>query len=380
MLSDKRRFIAALCIVASSVISCGKPDSGTPRSPSDARHTDDKVVNLYIVADYLAPNTLANFENRTGIKVNVSYFDNPETLEARVLAGHSGFDVVLPTSGTFTRQIRSGAYLPFDKSRLPNLGNLDSAIMSKVAGSDPGNAHSVVYMWGTYGIGFNKKLVVERLPNVPFTSWHLVFDPDFAAKLAPCGINFADDPVGVVQLALKYLRRDPGAPSEQDFSDVEKVLLAIRPYIRNIDTSGEIEAMANGDICISLGYSGDFVQAGRRAKEAKNGIQLDYLIPEEGSLVWFDLLAIPRDATHVSNAYQLIDYLMDPHVIADVSNFIGFANANLTAMPLLGASITSNTAIYPTPDEQRRLFVQAEVTPEQSRTITRIWQRFKTGQ
>ena len=169
----------------------------------------------------------------------------------------------------------------------------------------------------TYGIAFNKKMIAERLSNVPLTSWRLLLDPVFAAKLAPCGINFIDDPVAVVQIVLKYLGRDPGAPSPQDFADVEKVLVKIRPYIRTIDTAGEIQAMANGDICISLGYSGDFVQAIKRAKEAKNGIELDYLIPEEGSLVGFDLLAIPKDAPHVANAYLLINYLMNPQVAAE---------------------------------------------------------------
>ncbi len=277
-------------------------------------------------------------------------------------------------------EIRSGAYLPFDKTKLPNLINIDPAIMSKVSLSDPGNVYGVVYMWATYGISFNKKLITERLPNVPLTSWHLVFDPVFTAKLAPCGINFIDDPVGVVQIVLKYLGRNPGAPSPQDFADVEKTLVKIRPYIRSIDTSGEIQALANGDICLSLGYSGDFVQASKRAKDAKNRIDLGYVIPEEGSLVGFDLLAIPRDAPHVANAYQLINYLMDPQVAANISNAIGNANANLAATALLDASIASNTAIYPAPDQQQRLFVQTETSSEQSRTITRIWQRFRTGQ
>jgi len=376
MLSRKHRFVAMLCIVASSVISCGRSDSGTQPTQSADKGHEDKVVNLYFWSDYLAPDTLTSFEKLTGIKVHLSYFDSYETLEARMLAGHSGFDVVLPGSGIFTREIRSGAYLLLDKTRLPNLINLDPAIMSKA----PGNAYGVVYMWATYGIGFNKKLIAERLPNVPLTSWHLVFDPVFAAKLAPCGINFIDDPVGVVQLVLKYLGRDPGAPSPQDFADVEKVLVKIRPYIRNIDTSGEINAIANGDICISLGYSGDFVQANKRAKEANNGIELDYFIPEEGSSIGFDLLAIPKDAPHVANAYLLINYLMNPRVVANISNAIGYANANLAATPLLDASVASNTFIYPTRDQQQRLFAQTEVSSEQSRTITRIWQRFRTGQ
>jgi putrescine transport system substrate-binding protein len=377
MLSRECRLVARLCLAASSVISCGRPDSGTQ---SAEKGHEDKVVNLYFWSDYLAPDTLASFEKLTGIKVNLTYFDSYETLEARVLAGHSGFDVVLPGSGILSREIRSGAYLPLDKSRLPNLVSLDPAILSKASLSDPGNTYGVVYMWSTYGIGFNRKLVPERLPNVPLTSWRLVFDPVFAAKLADCGINFIDDPVAVVQLVLTYLGRDPGAPSPRDFADVEKILLKIRPYIRTIDTSGEINAIANGDICVSLGYSGDFVQANKRAAEAKNGIELDYIIPEEGSFIGFDLLTIPKDAPHVANAYLLINYLMNPQVVANISNAIGFANANSAATAMLDASIASNTFIYPTRDQQRRLSAQTEFSGEQSRTITRIWQRFRTGQ
>ncbi|HTY85710.1 MAG TPA: extracellular solute-binding protein [Silvibacterium sp.] len=367
-----------LGVAASFMFGCG--GSGTQPVQSAEKTLEDNVVNLYIWSDYLAPDTLTSFEKLTGIKVHVSYFDSYETMEARVLTGHSGFDVVLPTTGSFAREIRSGAYLPFDKTKLPNLINIDPAIMSKVSLSDPGNVYGVVYMWSTYGISFNKKLITERLPNTPLKSWRLVFDPVFAAKLASCGINFIDDPVGVVQIVLKYLGRDQRAPSDQDLAEVEKTLVKIRPYIRSIDSSGEIQALANGDICLSLGYSGDFVQASKRANEAKNGIELDYVIPEEGSLEGFDLLAIPRDAPHPSNAYRLINYLMDPQVAANISNVIGNANANLAATALLDASIVSNTAIYPTQDQQQRLFVQTESSSEQSRAITRIWQKFRTGQ
>jgi putrescine transport system substrate-binding protein len=376
--SGKFRFVATLLVVASSMISCGRSDPGTPRASEEG--PEKKVVNLYFWSDYLAPGTLASFEKLTGIKVHLSYFDSYETLEARVLTGHSGFDVVLPGTGIIGREIRSGAYLPLDKTKLPNLINLDPAIMSKVTLSDPGNTYGVIYMWSSYGIGFNKKKIAERLSNAPITSWRLLFDPVIAAKLAPCGINFIDDPVAIVQLVLKYLGRDPGAPSPHDFADAENVLIKVRPYIRTIDTSGEIDAIANGDICISLGYSGDFVQANKRAKEAKNGIELAYFIPEEGSLIGFDLLAIPKDAPHVANAHMLINYLMNPQVAANNSNATGYANANSAATPLLDASITADTTIYPTQQEQQRLFAQAEVSSEQSRTITRIWQRFKTGQ
>jgi putrescine transport system substrate-binding protein len=380
MLRVKRFSITMLCLSAWTLVSCGSPESPAHHLQSGENHGDDKVLNLYIWADDMAPDTIASFEKLTGVKVHVSYFDSPETLESRMLTGSSGFDVVVPTAAFIQRHIRSGAYLSLDKQKLPNLANLDPALMSRVAVQDPGNAHGIVYTWGTFGIGYNKKLVARALPNVSLTSWRLIFDPAFAARLATCGINIVDDPVGVVREVLIYLGRNPNTPSSQDFIDVERVLVKIRPFIRNIDTSSDIQAMANGDVCIALAYNGNVVQARKRAKEAKNGIDIGYLIPEEGTLLWFDMLAIPRDAPHVPNAYLFINYLMEPRVIAKVTNSIGYANANLAAMPLLSASIVGDTAIYPMQDEQRRLFVQMEYSPEQTRAVTRIWQRFKTGQ
>jgi putrescine transport system substrate-binding protein len=371
---------AMLCLSASLMISCSSPDSGAGHNQSGQKSDEERVLNLYIWSDFLAPNTLASFEKLTGIKVHVSYFDTNETLEARMLTGSSGFDVVAPVAPYMQREIRSGAYLLLDKKQLPNLANLEPALMSRVALNDPGNAHSVVYTWGTFGIGYNKKKVAEALPNTPLDSWRLIFDPIFAAKLAPCGINILDTPAGVTRLVLNYLGKNPNTPSPKDLADVETVLAKIRPYIRTIDSSSYIEALANGDICIALGYNGDVVQARNRAKEAKNGITIDYVIPAEGSLLWFTMLAIPKDAPHVANAHLFINYLMNPQVIASITNAVGFANAIPVSSPLLNASIASDTAIYPSPDEQQHLFVQAEDPPEQSRTITRLWQKFKTGQ
>jgi putrescine transport system substrate-binding protein len=380
MLRGERFSIMMVCLSALSLVSCGSPESTAHHLQSGEKHEDDKVLNLYIWADDLAPDTIASFEKLTGVKVHVSYFDSPETLESRMLTGNSGFDVVVPTAAFIKRHIRSGAYLSLDKQKLPNLANLDPALMSRVAVEDPGNAHGVVYTWGTFGIGYNKKLVAQALPNVSLTSWRLIFDPAFAARLATCGINIFDDPVGVVREVLIFLGRNPNTPSSQDFIDVERVLVKIRPFIRNIDTSSDIQAMANGDVCIALAYNGNVVQASKRAKEAKYGIEIAYLIPEEGTLIWFDMLAIPRDAPHVSNAHLFINYLMEPRVIANITNSIGYANANVAATPLLGASIVGDPAIYPTQDEQKRLFVQMEYSSEQMRAVTRIWQRFKTGQ
>ena len=380
MLRSKLFAMTMLGVSAFSLIGCGSPDSGARNTQSGEKNGDKGVLNLYIWTDYMAPDTIASFEKQTGIKVRVSYFDTNESLEARMLTGNSGFDVVLPTAPFFQRQIRSGAYLPLDKAKLPNLVNLDPAIMARVALNDPGNVHGVVYAWGTYGIGYNARMVADALPDAPLNSWRLIFDPAYAAKLAKCGINFLDAPAGVVRLVLKYLGKNPNAATPQDLAQVETVLTKIRPYVRTIDSSIDIQAMANGDICVALGYNGSFVQARNRAKEAKNGMNIGYVIPDEGSLLWFDMLAIPRDAPNAANAHLFINYLMAPQVIANISNFIGFANANSAASPLLEASIVADPIVYPPRDQLQRLFVQAEDSPEQSRAITRLWQKFKTAQ
>jgi putrescine transport system substrate-binding protein len=377
-ISLKPRLASLLVVSAALLLGCGAPHSGPSSVPADG--TDKNVVNLYTWADYMAPDTAASFEKLTGIRVRVSYFETNETLESRMLTGSSGFDVVVPTAPFLQRQIRSGAYLPLDKKQLPNIVNLDPAIMARVALNDPGNKYAVVYAWGTYGLAYNKKLLAQRLPQVAVDSWRLIFDPAYAAKLAPCGINFLDAPAGIVRLMLKYLGRDPNAPSPQDLADAESALLKIRPFIRNIDSSIGIEALANGDICMGLEYNGTAFQARSRARDAKNGIEVGYAIPNEGSLLWFDMLAIPRDAPNAAHAHRFINYLMDPQVIAHISNSIGNANANLAATPLLDPALVADGVVYPPPEELRTLFVQTEDSPEQARAITRLWQKFKTGQ
>jgi putrescine transport system substrate-binding protein len=380
MLSARLFAVAMLCVSASFIISCGKPDSRTQIVQSAKKNDGENVLNLYIWADYIAPDTIASFEKITGIKVRISIFETNETLEARMLTGDSGFDVVVPTAPFFERQIHSGAYAPLDKAKLPNLVNLDPAIMSRVALNDPGNTHGIVYAWGTYGIGYNTKSLAKALPGVPIDSWRVLFDPAFASKAASCGINILDAPAGIVRLVLKYLGRDPNAARPQDLADVEKTLLQIRPYIRNIDSSIGTEALANGDICMALDYSGTVFQARQRAIEAHNGRDLNFVLPREGSLLWFDMLAIPRDAPNIANAHLFINYLMDPRVAANNTKAIGNANANSAATPLLDPLIASDTIVYPTHDQQERLFVQMQDSPEQSRAITRLWQKFKTAQ
>jgi putrescine transport system substrate-binding protein len=365
--------LGSLVAVASELAGCGGD-----RAPTLSQTTDN-TVNLYMWADEIAPDTLPSFEKLTGIKVNVSYFDSPEMLESHMLTGSSGFDLVVPSDAFIQRHLRSGAYAALDKTKLPNLTHLDPTLMGRVASSDPANAHTVIYDWGTMGIGYNSAMLARHLPGVAPDSWNLVFDPILASKLSQCGISLIDDPVGVVRMVLISMGRSPNNPRPQDLTDAEQVMSKFRPFIRNIDTSSQIQGLANGDLCVAVAYSGNIVQARKRARDAKNGIVIDYMIPEEGSLLWFDLLAIPKDAPHPDNAYRLINYLMDPVVIAHISNADSFANANSDATPLLDPSIAADAAIYPTAVQQQRLFMQTELTSEQIRAITRIWQEFKTG-
>ncbi len=339
-----------------------------------------KVLNLYIWSDYLAANTLSNFEKQTGIKVHVAYFDTNETLETKLLAGSSGYDVVVPTASYFERQIKAGVYLNLDKSKLPNLKNMDQQLMSRVALHDPDNAHGVIYTWGTNGIGFNAKMIKALMPDAPLDSWRMVFDPAVASKVAKCGISVLDSPAEMMRAAYSYLGKDPNSQKAEDLVAAESVLSKIRPYIRNINSSEYIEALANGDLCLSVGYNGDVMQARDRAREANKGIDIDYAVPKEGSILWFDMLAIPKDAPNPESAYAYLNYIMTPQVIADISNFKRYANGNAASQPLVLPSVKDDQRIYPPLEQRQKLAVQLADSADQTRAITRVWQKFKTGQ
>ena len=353
---------------------------GDRKSGSSSAADRSKVLNLYIWSDYLAADTLSNFEKQTGIKVHVAYFDTNETLETKLLAGSSGYDVVLPTASYFERQIKAGVYLPLDKSKLPNLRNMDPQLMSKVALHDPGNAHGVIYTWGTNGIGYNEKMVKELMPDAPLDSWLLVFDPATASKVAKCGISVLDSPAEMIRAVFSYLGKDPNSQKPEDLAQAEAVLTKIRPYIRNINSSEYIEALANGDLCIAVGYNGDVMQARDRAREANKGIEIKYRVPKEGSILWFDMLAIPKDAPDPESAYAYLNYVMTPKVIADISNFKRYANANAAADSLVLPAVKDDPGIYPPPEQRQKLAVQLADSADQTRAITRVWQKFKTGQ
>ncbi len=368
------------CALALSACGDRKAQSGAASGPAPGAAAAPKVLNLYIWSDYLAANTLSDFEKQTGIKVHVAYFDTNETLETKLLAGSSGFDVVVPTASYFERQIRAGVYLPLDKSKLPNLRYMDGLLMSKVALHDPGNAHGVIYMWGTNGIGYNEKLVKALLPKAPLDSWRLVFDPAVASKIAKCGISVLDSPAEMIRGVLSYLGKDPNSQSPEDLVQAEAVLTKIRPYIRNINSSEYIEALANGDICVAVGYNGDVMQARDRAREAGKGIEIKYVVPKEGSILWFDMLAIPKDAPNPESAYAFLNYIMTPKVIAEISNFKRYANADAQAQSLVDPSVLNDPGIYPPVAQREKLAVQLADSADQTRAITRVWQKFKTGQ
>lgn len=370
------------CTVLLGACGGGKTGGGgtSGEASSAAGAGGGKVLNLYIWSDYLAPNALADFEKQTGIKVHVAYFDTNETLETRLLAGHSGFDIVVPTASYFERQIKAGVYLPLDKSRLPNLKNMDPQLMAKVALHDPGNAHGVIYTWGTNGIGYNEKMVKALMPDAPLDSWRLVFDPAVAAKLAKCGISVLDSPAEMLRAVLNYLGKNPNSQSPEDLAAGAAALDKIRPFIRNINSSEYIEALANGDLCVAVGYNGDVLQARDRARDANKGIDIKYIVPKEGSILWFDMLAIPADAPDPDSAYAFMNYMMTPQVSADVSDFRRYATANAAAQPLVQPAVRDDPEIYPPTELREKLAVQSADTPEQTRAITRVWQKFKTGQ
>jgi putrescine transport system substrate-binding protein len=377
MFNGRRLGVLALgCILGLSA--CGGRKSGSEPAAADAG--SGKVLNLYIWSDYLAPNTLSDFEKQTGIKVHVAYYDANETLETKLLAGSSGFDIVVPSASYFERQIKAGVYLTLDKTKLPNLGNMDPQLMARVARHDSGNAHGIIYMWGSNGIGYNEKMVRALMPDAPLDSWRLVFDPAVAAQVAKCGISLLDSPAEMLRGVYSYLGKDPNSQSADDLALAEATLLKIRPYIRNINSSEYIEALANGDLCIAVGYNGDVMQARDRAHEADKGIDIDYVVPKEGSVLWFDMMGIPADAPNLGSAYAFMNYIMTPQVSADISNFKRYANANLASQPLVQPAVKDDPRIYPPAELREKLAIQMADSAQQTRAITRVWQKFKTGQ
>ncbi|MFQ8430672.1 polyamine ABC transporter substrate-binding protein [Amaricoccus sp. W119] len=341
----------------------------------------ENVVHVYNWSDYIAEDTVAKFEAATGMKVVYDVYDSNETLEAKLLAGRSGYDVVVPTSQFLQRQIAAGVYQPLDKSKLPNLANMDPELMKQAAAYDPENAHGVIYMWGTNGIGYNAGKVAERLgEDAPTDSWSLIFDPQYAEKLADCGISLLDSPSEVIPSVLAYLGLDPLSKETADLEKAAETLQAIRPFVRYFHSSQYISDLANGETCLALGFSGDVFIAAARAEEAGNGNEIAYSVPKEGAQQWFDMMAIPADAPNPEGALAWINFIMDPQVTADITNYVWYANANTAAMPLVDAEVRDDPAIFPTPDVLAKLFPTEVYDARTDRVITRLWTTVKTGQ
>ena len=374
--------ILSLTIAASLLAACGGGDkpAGTA-TPAETKAPEmSKNVNVYNWSDYIAEDTIPNFEAKTGIKVTYDVFDSNEVVETKLLAGSSGYDIVVPTLNFLGRQIQAGVFLPLDKSKIPNIANLDPAMMKKIELQDSGNSYAVPYMWGTTGIGYNVDKVTAAFGNTDVTaSLDLVFKPENIAKLKDCGVTILDTPTEIIPITLNYMGEDPNSQDPALIDKAAALLKTIRPYITNFHSSQYIDALANGDICLVLGWSGDVIQARDRAAEAGNGVNIAYAIPKEGAPQWFDMLAIPKDAKNVDAAYAFINELLDPAVMAKNSDFISYPNAIPASWPLMKPEITTDPTIFPPPEVQEKLFTFAIIPPEVDRQYTRIWTELKTG-
>ncbi|MCF7200819.1 polyamine ABC transporter substrate-binding protein [Pseudomonas oligotrophica] len=338
------------------------------------------TVHIYNWSDYIGEDTLEAFEKETGIQPVYDVFDSNETLEGKLLAGRSGYDVVVPSNHFLGKQIRAGAFQKLDKSRLGNWGKLDPALLKQLERNDPGNAYGVPYLWGTNGIGYNVEKVKAVLGVERIDSWAAIFEPENAEKLANCGIAFLDSADEMIPAMLNYLGLDPNSQDPDDYRKAEEKLLAVRPYVRYFHSSKYISDLANGNICVAAGYSGDVFQAAARAEEAGKGIDIAYSIPREGGNLWFDMLAIPADSGNVEQAHAFINYLLRPEVIAAVSDYVGYANPNLEAGALMDQEVRQDPAVYPPQQVLDRLYVSAELPPKVQRLMTRSWTRIKSGQ
>lgn len=349
----------------------------TPTPAASA--ADEHVVNFYNWTDYIDPAVLERFTRDTGIKVQYDVYDSLETLEGKLLAGHSGYDIVVPTSEpTFSRLIAAKALAPLDRAKLPNAAGLDPKLMARVRTSDPGNKYGGIYLWGTIGLGTVPDKIKALAPDAPMDSWKLLLDPANAKRIAPCGIAVMDSAIDTIPSVLRYLGHDPSSTNARDLAEVEKTLMAIRPFIRTFTTAGTVEALAGGQTCLAMSYSGDVIQAAARAKEA-GGATVEYVAPQEFAQLWFDMLAMPADAPHKDDALKLVNFLWAPANAAAISNRVQYANAIPASLPDVDRAIRDNTSVYPSEAQMARFFTVVAPPQSADRARTRMWARFKAG-
>ena len=336
-------------------------------------------VHIYNWTDYIGETTLDDFEKATGIKPVYDVFDSNETLEGKLLAGHTGYDVVVPSNHFLGKQIKAGAFQKLDKSQLPNWQNLDPSLLKQLEVNDPGNLYAVPYLWGTNGIGYNVEKVKAALGVDSIDSWAVLFEPENLKKLSSCGVAFMDSPDELFPAVLNYMGMDPRSTNPEDYKKAEAKLMAVRPYVTYFHSSKYISDLANGNICIAFGYSGDVFQASARAEEAGKGVEIAYSIPKEGGNLWFDMLAIPVDSKNVKEAHAFINYLLDPAVIAKVSDYVGYANPNPKAGELMDQEVRNDPSVYPSQEVLDKTYVSSELPPKILRLMTRSWTKVKTG-
>ncbi|MCO4203678.1 polyamine ABC transporter substrate-binding protein [Aeromonas taiwanensis] len=337
------------------------------------------VVHFYNWSDYIGETTLSDFQQKTGIKTVYDVFDSNETLEGKLLTGRTGYDLVVPSNNFLAKQIKAGAFQKLDPALLPNLSNLDPVLLKQLDKVDPGHQYAVPYLWGTNGIGYNVEKVKAVLGVDKIDSWATLFEPENMKKLSQCGVAFLDSADEMIPAALNYLGLNPNSHEPADLKRAEEQLLKVRPYVAYFHSSKYIGDLANGNICVAAGFSGDILQAASRAEEAGKGIEIAYSIPKEGGNLWFDMMAIPSDATNVKEAHALINYILEPEVIAKVSDYVGYANPNIKAGEFMDKAVREDASVYPPQAVLERLYVQEAHPRSVQRLITRSWTRIKSG-
>jgi putrescine transport system substrate-binding protein len=346
-----------------------------------AQAEEEKILNIYNWSDYIAEDTIKNFEKETGIKVRYDLFDNNELLHAKLVAGKTGYDIVVPSANWGRLQIDGGLLRKLDKSKLPNLANMDASIQSQVAKLDPNNDHLIVWLWGFTTVGINVDKVKAALGGLPMpdNAWDLVFDPKYISKLKTCGVSFLDSPSEILPPALQYLGKPAYSKNAADYQEAGRLLQSIRPYVTIFSSSGYINDMANGSICLALGWSGDINIAGRRAVEAKNGNKIEALIPKTTATLFFDAMAIPADAAHPNNAHLWMNYIMRPEVHASLSNKVFYANPNAASVKFVNKDIAENKTIFLSDENKKKMVAPEPLNSDIRRTMTRVYTKFKSG-
>ncbi|MBS0373109.1 MAG: polyamine ABC transporter substrate-binding protein [Proteobacteria bacterium] len=363
------RHVAVLALAAGLLAACGRTAAPAP----------ERVVSVYNWADFIGRTTVADFERDTGIKVDYDTFDSDQTLEAKMLAGGSGYDVVSTATNYFSRQIKAGAYRKLDKSRLKGWSNLDPQILALMAEADPGNQYAMPYLHALSGFAYDVEKIRARMPDAPVDSLALIFDPKILARFADCGVTFLDSAEDVLQFALVYLHLDPNSTREQDYAAAEQLIMKVRPYIRTFDSSEYLNALANREVCIAMSWSSDYAVSMARMREAGIHVQLAFAVPREGANATYSAMLIPADAPHVAEAHEFLDYLLRPEVIARITNETHYGNDNRAADHLVDPEILHDPALYPTPEVLRRTWITREVTLPTERMRTRVWTRVKTA-